>query len=86
MLLTALQRADDETRAELEQWLQTQDKSDEKIQAVTDIYTRTGAREVCETVMQLHTHEALSQLNALPQNDATEQLRKLAEKLVMRTM
>lgn len=86
MLLTALQRADDETRAELEQWLQTQDKSDEKIQAVTDIYTRTGVREVCETVMQLHTHEALSQLNALPQNDATEQLRKLAEKLVMRTM
>ena len=86
MLLTALQRADDETRAELEQWLQTQDKSDEKIQAVTDIYTRTGAREVCETVMQLHTQEALSQLNALPQNDATEQLRKLAEKLVMRTM
>lgn len=86
MLLTALQRADDETRAELEQWLQTQDKSDEKIQAVTDIYTRTGAREVCETVMQLYTHEALSQLNALPQNDATEQLRKLAEKLVMRTM
>lgn len=86
MLLTALQRADDETRAELEQWLQTQDKSAEKIQAVTDIYTRTGAREVCETVMQLHTHEALSQLNALPQNDATEQLRKLAEKLVMRTM
>lgn len=86
MLLTALQRADDETRAELEQWLQTQDKSDEKIQAVTDIYTRTGAREVCETVMQLHTHEALSQLNALPQNDATEQLRKLTEKLVMRTM
>lgn len=86
MLLTALQRADDETRVELEQWLQTQDKSDEKIQAVTDIYTRTGAREVCETVMQLHTHEALSQLNVLPQNDATEQLRKLAEKLVMRTM
>ena len=84
MLLTALQRADDETRAELEQWLQTQDKTDEKIRAVTDIYTRTGAREVCETVMQLHTHEALSQLDTLPQNDATEQLRKLAEKLAIR--
>lgn len=84
MLLTALQRADDETRAELEQWLQTQDKPDEKIRAVTDIYIRTGAREVCETVMQLHTHEALSQLDTLPQNDATEQLRKLAEKLAIR--
>ena len=84
MLLSALQRADDATRAELERWLQIQDKPDEKIQAVTDIYTRTGAREVCETVMQLHTHEALSQLDTLPQNDATEQLRKLAEKLAIR--
>ena len=84
MLLTALQRADDATRAELERWLQIQDKTDEKIRAVTDIYMRTGAREVCETVMQLHTHEALSQLGTLPQNDATEQLRKLAEKLLMR--
>lgn len=84
MLLSALQRADDATRAELERWLQIQDKPDEKIQAVTDIYTRTGARKVCETVMQLHTHEALSQLDTLPQNDATEQLRKLAEKLAIR--
>lgn len=84
MLLSAMQRADDATRAELERWLQIQDKPDEKIQAVTDIYTRTGAREVCETVMQLHTHEALSQLDTLPQNDATEQLRKLAEKLAIR--
>lgn len=84
ILLSALQRADDATRAELERWLQIQDKSDEKIRAVTDIYTRTGAREVCETVMQLHTHEALSQLDTLPQNDATEQLRKLAEKLAIR--
>ena len=84
MFLSAMQRADDATRAELERWLQIQDKPDEKIQAVTDIYTRTGAREVCETVMQLHTHEALSQLDTLPQNDATEQLRKLAEKLAIR--
>lgn len=84
MLLTALQRADDATRAELERWLQVQDKSDEKIRAVTDIYTRTGARDVCETVMQLHTHEALLQLDTLPQHDATEQLRKLAEKLAIR--
>ncbi len=84
MLLTALQRADDKTRKELEQWLQVQDKSAEKIQAVTDIYTRTGAREVCEAVMQLHTREALSQLDTLPQNDATEKLRKLAERLLLR--
>lgn len=84
ILLTALQRADDATRAELERRLQIQDKPAEKIRAVTDICTRTGAREVCEAVMQRHTREALSQLDTLPQNDATEQLRKLAEKLLMR--
>ncbi len=84
MLLTALQRADDETRAELERWLETTDRTDGKIRAVTDIYTRTGAREVCESVMQLHTREALTQLDTLPQNAATEQLRSLAEKLQVR--
>ncbi len=84
ILLTALQRADDETRTELEQWLKTNDKSAQKIQAVTHIYTRTGAREVCEAVMQAYTREALSALDTLPQTDATDQLRRLAEKLVQR--
>lgn len=84
ILLTALQRADNETRSELEQWLKTNDKSVQKIQAVTHIYTRTGAREVCEAVMQAYTREALSALDTLPQTDATHQLRQLAEKLVQR--
>lgn len=84
ILITALQRADNETRAELEHWLGTNNQPKEKIAAVTNIYTRTGAREVCEAVMQAYTREALSMLDSLPQNNATEQLRQLADRLVSR--
>ena len=84
ILITALQRADNETRAELEHWLEISNQPKEKIATVTDIYTRTGAREVCEAVMQAYTREALSMLDSLPQNNATEQLRKLADRLVSR--
>lgn len=84
ILITALQRADNETRAELEHWLGINNQPKEKIAAVTDIYTRTGAREVCEAVMHAYTREALSMLDSLPQNNATEQLRKLADRLVSR--
>lgn len=84
ILITALQRADNETRAELEHWIGINNQPKEKIVAVTDIYTRTGAREVCEAVMQAYTREALSMLDSLPQNNATEQLRQLADRLVSR--
>ena len=56
----------------------------EKIAAVTDLYTRLGVREVCEQVMAEHTREALRLLETLPQNEATAQLRALAEKLMKR--
>lgn len=85
MLLTALQRAEGETRQALQGWMADSSHSAaEKIAAVTDIYTRLGVREVCEQVMAEHTHEALRLLETLPQNEATEQLRALAEKLMKR--
>jgi geranylgeranyl pyrophosphate synthase len=48
------------------------------------IYDRLGVREAGETVMEGHTAEALAQLDKLPQNDVTETLRELAEKLTTR--
>jgi geranylgeranyl pyrophosphate synthase len=41
-------------------------------------------REKAEAVMEEHTSIALAQLDKLPVNDATEQLRVLAEQLVTR--
>lgn len=85
MLLTALQRAEGETRQALLGWMaDTTHSAAEKIAAVTDLYTRLGVREVCEEVMAEHTHEALRLLDTLPQNNATNHLRALAEKLMKR--
>lgn len=84
LLLTALDIADAESKASLLQWLITSNKNAEKIQAVTALYTQLGVREIGETVMEDHTAEALAQLELLPQNEYTNQLRVLAEKLATR--
>lgn len=84
LLLTALEQADAESKAELLQWLMATDRDAEKIAAVTAIYNRLGVRESVETIMEQHTAMALAQLDKLPQNKATERLRELAEKLVTR--
>ena len=84
LLLTALETADAESKAELLQWLMATDCDAEKIKAVTAIYNRLGVREACEAVMEEHTALAVAQLDKLPQNDATDKLRVLAEELVTR--
>ena len=84
LLLTALEQADAETKAELEQWLEVSDRDAEKIVAVTALYNRIGVRERAEKLMEQHTALALAQLDKLPQNKATDKLRTLAERLVTR--
>ena len=84
LLLTAMETADPESKAELLQWLMTSDRNEEKIEAVTKLYNRLGVRESCEAVMEEQTALALQQLDKLPQNDATERLRDLAEQLATR--
>ena len=84
LLLTALESADAESKAELLQWMMASDCDEEKIAAVTEIYNRLGVRGSCETVMEQQTSLALAQLDRLPQNNATERLRVLAEQLATR--
>ena len=84
LLLTALEQADAQSKAELQQWLTISDRDAEKIAAVTAIYNRLGVREKVEAVMEQHTALALAQLDKLPQNEATDTLRELAEKLASR--
>ena len=84
LLLTAMENADAESKAELLQWLMTPNREAEKIAAVTAIYNRIGVRAACEAIMEEHTSLALTQLDKLPQNDATEKLRGLAEQLATR--
>lgn len=84
LLLTALESTDAEAKAELLQWMIVSGRDEDKIAAVTALYNRLGVREKCETLMEQHTAAALAQLDRLPQNNATEELRELAEKLVTR--
>jgi geranylgeranyl diphosphate synthase type II len=84
LLLTAMETADAESKAELLQWMMATDRNEEKIIAITGIYNRLGVREACEVMMEQHTAQALAQLDKLPQNDATERLRLLAEQLATR--
>ena len=84
LLITALETADAETKAELLQWLMDTEKKEEKIAAVTKIYNRLNVREACEVIMEQEMALALAQLDKLPQNEATERLRVLAEQLVNR--
>jgi geranylgeranyl diphosphate synthase type II len=84
LLLTALETADAESKAELLQWLMATDRNEEKIAAVTALYNRLGVRAAAEAVMEEHTAIALAQLDKLPQNEACEQLRTIAEQLATR--
>lgn len=88
MLLTALHAADATTKAELKKLLSMDisqpHKKQEKISAVTAIYDRLNVRSVCEECISEHTRLALECLQQLPKNEASEQLRKLAEQLSTR--
>ena len=70
---------------ELKHWYcQVLEDNTEKIAAVKEIFERLSVRTMCEKVVDDYTNKALELLNQLPQNEATEQLRKLANKLTTR--
>ena len=76
-----------EAREELEEWYnQVLDDNKEKIARVKEIFELLGVRERCEQVVRDYTQKALDILERLPQNAATEKLRKLAEKLLVRSV
>ena len=85
ILLTAMETASPEDKTELLQWLMTTDRNEEKIAAVTELYTRLSIREKCEAIMEQETAKALEQLDKLPQNEAAGRLRDMAEQLATRT-
>lgn len=85
MLLTALAKAEGETHDQLDAWIRrTEFDRAEKISAVTAIYTRLGVRMDAEREMRRCTDRALDALSLVPQNEYTDQLRRLADKLLNR--
>ena len=84
--LEAMRRGGERLEGErLEEWYsQVLEDNTEKIAAVKEIFERLGVRPLCELVVDDYTNKALELLNQLPQNEATEQLRQLANKLTTR--
>lgn len=80
VLLTALQQANPDQRARLEQWLSAKEYVPaEKIRAVTAIYDEIGVREICEAEQNRYTQIAIEALSRM--SVGTEPLLRLAEKL-----
>lgn len=80
VLLTALQQANPDQRARLEQWLSAKEYVPaEKIRAVTAIYDEIGVRRLCEAEQNRYTQIAIEALSRM--SVGTEPLLRLAEKL-----
>ena len=70
---------------ELKHWYsQVLEDNTEKIAAVKEIFEQLDVRAACEKVVEDYTQKALALLDQLPQNEATEQLRQLSNKLTTR--
>ena len=71
--------------AELARWLATDVPSREKIEAVTALYDRLGVRRICEDKMEQYYKQAVASLdNVSVSADKKQELRKLADKLMLR--
>jgi geranylgeranyl pyrophosphate synthase len=80
-----MRRLGDEASKELHYWYnQILEDNTEKIATVKGIFEALGVRAACENVVEEYTQSALELLKDLPQNEATEQLRQLANKLTTR--
>ena len=87
LLIHTLKTAQGKDNEELMYWLGNNEKADQedKIKAVTAIFTRLKAREICENAMQHYYDLATESLDKVKVPEARkEQLRKLAQKLMSR--
>jgi geranylgeranyl diphosphate synthase type II len=79
--------ADIDHRRTLENWYsRVLTDNTQKIAAVKSIFEAVGVRKACEEKVNDYTEKAMAILANLPQNAATEELRKLAQQLHTRTV
>lgn len=85
MLLSAMNKADNETRKTLKELI-TNDTigAEEKIKRVKDIYGLLNTREEAEKAINSYTRKAKDTLSRLPQNEAATALLNLADRLATR--
>jgi len=85
LLITALEKAQGEIKSELLNWISSNDKLDNKVNAVTEIYNKLNVRQLAEEKMQELYQDALLHLDAIPIADSSKQpLKDLADSLMNR--
>ena len=75
MLISALNKADEQTRSELNHWIAMESfDPEEKITAVTHIYNQLGIDRVCEEEMEKHYRNALSSLQEIAVDEEKKEM------------
>lgn len=84
MLITALEKSDDKTRASLQEWLKAEDYVPaQKIEAVTAIYNKVGLQDICRDKINEYYHEGMRLLKEV---NVEEEYKKNLSDFVMSLM
>ena len=86
LLIQALNLARGKEEKILKKWLQVdENRGEEKVKAITDVYNQLGIKEICENEIQFFSDKALEKLHqiSVPENKKSELLR-LTRQLVLR--
>jgi geranylgeranyl diphosphate synthase type II len=85
LLITALNKANGEIKEELAGWINSNDKTELKVNSVTAIYDQLSVRQIAENKMHALYNDALQHLNAIPiAEDRKQPLKDLADSLMNR--
>lgn len=86
LLINARNSLSEEIRKELDSWMNCQTcKPEEKIAAVTTLYSQIGVKNLCEEYMQIYFERALASLAKVKVDDIRKKaLRGVAENLMSR--
>ncbi|MDX1284167.1 MAG: polyprenyl synthetase family protein, partial [Draconibacterium sp.] len=86
LLISALENANGLNRVELLKWIEKKEfDSDEKIEAVKQIFIITGAQKIVSDKIDFYFKKAMEILDKIPLDDVLKQnLRRLADKMLTR--
>ena len=74
LMISALDQASPEKKAELQQWINTTDRDEEKVAAVTDIYRQGGIETLSKEKIHGYANKAVELLNGLHGNEAIKEI------------
>lgn len=74
LLISALEQASEENKAELQKWLAIANQDEEKVVAVTEIYRQSGIEEMSKEKFHGYADQAVSILNGLSGDESVKEI------------